>query len=182
MKRLLWALPLFLLMAFPAEARIEQRQNNDGTADHVGARGTTACVGGAMLETEVWLSYNVLSSRIISPISNAYLRQAWAQRINAVTTGNPSILIYPASQITTPVRFVNPSTVQTATNATLYMDATTASALTARALSTTMQAGGAGTRLDSHAPTEAGQVFTVAVTGAATGIPSAKVMLLVCPR
>lgn len=179
MKRFVWALLVGLTVAFPASARIEERQNQDGTAENVGGRGAVGnCIGGQVMSSEVTLNSAVVTRFIPSPITNAYLKDAWLHRSPAVALNvTPQVIIFPAGQTTTAVRFVNRSA-GLATNALLYVDGTISGA-TVRRLSTATQAGG---DLTSHAPTEKYQTFALVTQNSAATAGSAMVFLQICPR
>ena len=81
MKLFKTALLAFLGVAFalPAYATINMRQNGDGTADWLGSRLDPVpffqtCVGGSALTTDVALGGGLATKTLISPITNAVIR------------------------------------------------------------------------------------------------------------
>lgn len=183
-KRLLAAV-LLLFVAYPAAARMDLRQNGDGTADWVGSKqdGRWAkCAGGAIVQIPVQLN-NTASAFGISPMTNAVIRNVYATW-SPTTSGSQSVLKFfaPRGVAIGSASSVNPLSFSIAngsatTPVTLWMGGT---AGTVSRISQFVDVTGA-VKLANHALHE-GDWIGIANTGAATGLATGQVFIQVCPR
>lgn len=97
---------LGVAFALPAGATINMRQNGDGTADWLGSRADPVpffqtCVGGQALTTDIALGGGLATKTLISPITNAVIRNFMVSVPNNVTgSQNALISVHAGSQTT----------------------------------------------------------------------------------
>ena len=196
MKRFILTAALASVLAVPALARIDIRQNTDGTADYVGASGSTLqCLGGVVLPAEFAMS-SLTTGVVVSPITNALLRGIRVTR-NGATSGINRLTFWlnthTSAEGATPVRFVSTANT-TVTVAMIQMFAgsisrtNVLSSLAEVSGSTSLQlfAGSTAGRTGRHS-IEAGDFLTVQSAGSATSVPATNpvtgtAFFHLCPR
>ena len=168
-------------LSAPAWARIDIRQNGDGTADYVGAMGSTlSCLGGVVLPADFAMS-SLSSGAVVSTVTNALLRNIRVTR-SGQTSGINRLTFWmnnhPIAEGATPVRFTSNSNT-TVTQAMIQMFAGSISRTDV--LSTMSEVSGAN-NLELHAGStagragrhsiEAGNFLIVQSAGSATSVPT----------
>lgn len=174
-KRLL-AAAFLVLMASPAGASMNIRQNGDGTADWTGAKPDSAnqCVGGQLLPVPIANLSKNQNAYISSDITNAVVKDFFLVT-NGTTTGGGQIRVY-ANQTASPVQWVGNGTTKTS-DAILYVNSQTPGSIVGLSAFSVVGARRMGTNT-----LQAKQYIAVTVKPPDSSSASATVMVRVCPR
>lgn len=176
-KRIL-AAAFLVLLALPALAGVNVRQNGDGTADWIGASDARTfgnCVGGVSVQIPSQLN-NTASAFGLSPVTNAVIRGAYVVNPISGTNGDAIVRIFAGSATNAPMRFINSVT---GNSSVATLNIATGNAGTVSRISTLQEAG--ATNLINNVLGE-GQIIGLGSNGAATAIITGAVFIQACPR
>ena len=193
-KRIVASVLAAAVLSVPAWAEITVRQNADGTADHVGRTGqrtNVGCLGGVVLPA--FFMNNTLSTGVvISPITDAVLRNVIVGRTTGQTSGSARISLWTyqsglaAAAAVSPVQFLGLPSGQVSQ---AFINLTAGGITQTNSLSTIAQMNAQRVTGDTirmiKNTFEAGQVIAVQSDGGATAVLggiTGVALVQLCPR
>ena len=187
--KLLIAAAVLVVCASTANAAMNIRQNGDGTADWVGAIPDAPqfsnCVGSVQLGTDIALTGPVVTYSLMSPITNAVIRniQAAIPRPVGSSTSLATITVFAGSRTNFPVRWATGISLLPSglvTEATIRLSGQGPSLV--YFISSNAQAGPAGTMLVSNTVERNTPILVQVSPNFAVSTISGQVSITLCPR